>query len=52
MCCALQEALAAGHTFSLSANGVLLCDGPLPAELVEAVSQQQLNDLWAAEAPT
>lgn len=52
MCCALQEALAAGHTFSISANGVLLCEGPLPIELVREVSQKQLNDLWAAEAPT
>jgi hypothetical protein len=52
MCCALQEALAAGHAFSLSVNGVLLCEGPLPVEFVREVSQQQLDELWAAEWPT
>lgn len=39
----LQEALAAGHCFFLSANGVLLCEGPLPVGFVEVVPEAELT---------
>lgn len=38
----MQEALAAGHCFFLSANGVLLCEGPLPVGFVEVVPEAEL----------
>jgi hypothetical protein len=47
----LQEAMAAGHVFSLSANGVLLCEGPLPVQYVQHVAQQHLQQLWAQHMP-
>lgn len=43
----LQDALSAGHTFCLSANGVLLCEGPLPVQFVREVSAQELQQLWS-----
>lgn len=52
LCCAvvcLQEAMAAGHRFQLSTNGVLLCEGPLPVCFVQQVTQQELTQLWAAQ---
>lgn len=52
LCVALQEALAAGHAFFLSANGVLLCEGPLPVQFVQEVPLQQLEGLWGGEGPT
>jgi len=41
--CTMQEALAAGHCFFLSANGVLLCEGPLPVGFVEVVPEAELT---------
>lgn len=49
---ALKEALAAGHAFFLSANGVLLCEGPLPVQFVQEVPLQQLEGLWGEAGPT
>lgn len=46
---ALQEAIAAGHAFFLSANGVLLCEGPLPVQFLREVSAAELQQLWAGE---
>jgi hypothetical protein len=40
------------HDFVLLPFRVLLCKGPLPVEIVKGVSQQQLEQLWTAEAPT
>lgn len=45
---AVQDALAAGHEFFMSSNGVLLCQGPLPVEFVEVVSREQLKEHWTA----
>jgi hypothetical protein len=42
----LQGGLASGHTFWLSANGVLLCEGPLPVQFVREVSAAELQRLW------
>jgi 2'-phosphotransferase len=47
----LQDALSAGHTFALSANGVLLCEGPLPVQYVREVSAQELQQLWSPNTP-
>jgi RNA:NAD 2'-phosphotransferase (TPT1/KptA family) len=44
----LQDALNAGHTFVLSTNGVLLCEGPLPMQYVQRVSYDDLQTLWRA----
>lgn len=46
---ALQDALTAGYKFYLSANGVLLCEGPLPVNFVQQVTEQELQQLWSAE---
>lgn len=43
---ALQDALAAGQAFWLSANGVLLCEGPLLVQFVREVSAADLQRLW------
>lgn len=42
----LQGALASGHAFWLSANGVLLCEGPLPVQFVREVSAAELQRPW------
>lgn len=42
----LQEAMTAGHSFHLSTNGVLLCEGPLPISLMEEVQLTELPDAW------
>lgn len=42
----LEEAMAAGHKFLMSDNCVLLCEGPLPVEFLEKVSEAQLPLDW------
>lgn len=42
----LHAALAAGHAFGLSSNGVLLTEGPLPVALVCRVEEEQLPEEW------
>mmetsp|Transcript_35605 Transcript_35605/g.79125 ORF Transcript_35605/g.79125 Transcript_35605/m.79125 type:complete len:247 (+) Transcript_35605:133-873(+) len=42
----LAAALAAGHGFVLSANDVLLCEGPLPVQFVSLIDTQALDELW------
>jgi hypothetical protein len=39
-----QQALAAGHRFFLSTNGVLLTEGPLPVEFVQEMSEEEAVD--------
>ncbi|KAG1661561.1 hypothetical protein FOA52_009560 [Chlamydomonas sp. UWO 241] len=46
----LGAALAAGHAFGLSTNGVLLTEGPLPASFVTRVLEGELPEDWAREA--
>jgi hypothetical protein len=45
----LQGALTLGHAFWLSANGVLLCEGPLPVQFVREVSAAELQRLCKAQ---
>jgi 2'-phosphotransferase len=42
----LPAALAAGHTFVIAANGVLLTEGPLPVQYLHEVSPQDID--WGA----
>lgn len=42
----LEEAIASGHKFFMSDNDVLLCEGPIPVELLEKVSTEQLPLDW------
>jgi 2'-phosphotransferase len=46
----LAAALAAGQRFFLSANRVLLCEGPLPVALVQQVALAELPEEWQQEA--
>jgi hypothetical protein len=46
----LEGALAAGQRFCLSANQVLLCEGPLPVALVKQVQLGELPEEWQQEA--
>ncbi|GAX84872.1 hypothetical protein CEUSTIGMA_g12293.t1 [Chlamydomonas eustigma] len=41
----LQAALASGHAFGLSSNGVLLCEGPLPVRFVAELLPEDVNGL-------
>jgi hypothetical protein len=45
----LGAALAAGHAFFLSANQVLLCEGPLPVSFVSLVQLGDLPEDWQQE---
>jgi RNA:NAD 2'-phosphotransferase (TPT1/KptA family) len=47
----LQDAIDAGHSFFMSSNGVLLCEGPLPVQFVEQLQQQDLEQLWSSTQP-
>lgn len=46
----LAGALAAGHLFGLSSNGVLLTEGPLPLAFVERVEEASLPVEWQRSA--
>jgi RNA:NAD 2'-phosphotransferase (TPT1/KptA family) len=43
----LQAALRAGHTFYMSPNDVLLCEGPLPVALLMKTDTGDLPQEWA-----
>ncbi|KXZ44296.1 hypothetical protein GPECTOR_70g527 [Gonium pectorale] len=43
----VQAALEAGHKLSMSSNGVLLCEGPMPVELVSKVELDDLPEGWS-----
>ncbi|EFN52361.1 hypothetical protein CHLNCDRAFT_138778 [Chlorella variabilis] len=42
----LRQAMQDGHAFFLAANGVLLCEGPLPARYLEQVQRDALPPSW------
>jgi RNA:NAD 2'-phosphotransferase (TPT1/KptA family) len=48
----LQDALDAGHSFFMSSNDVLLCEGPLPVQFVEQLQQHEFEQLWSSTQPS
>lgn len=48
----LKAAMEAGHSFSVSTNEVLLCEGPLPVAFVKRVPSNDLPEEWQAARPS
>eukprot|EP00798_Chlamydomonas_sp_ICE-L_P001298 gene1298-32649_t len=47
----LEAALADGYEFWLSANDVLLCEGPLPVKYVKQIERSELPEEWSDKQP-